>query len=386
MSSSLLEGTTMPTVPKKKMLIAGATGLVGQAALREFQHDLDWEVVGVSRRTPPDQGRALHIPVDLLDRERCADVFGEMSDVTHIVYGAVNEDPTDLVAGWRDRERMQLNLTMLENLCEPLLAAATNLQHVSLMQGTKAYGGVAGVDVGFTYRERAARVQHDNFYFLQEDYLRAKQSGQDWSWTVLRPVLILGDAVGSNLNILMVIGVYAALRREAGLPLAYPGELDRAPTELVDSDLLARALKWAAIAPGARNEIFNVSNGDVVSMSDLYPVIAQEMGMEMGPPEPALFTSELPKQADAWAAIVRKYDLVAPEDLMAVVGGSMELADGRRHPTRAGSAPRRLGGHSSTIRIRQAGFYDCIDSEDAVRKWFRRFHELRLLPPAGFVT
>ncbi len=371
----------MPSAVKKKVLIAGASGLVGHAALREFEHDLDWEVVGVSRRAPVSPGRARHVPVDLLDKDRCAEVFSEMSDVTHLMYGAVNEDPTDLVAGWRDRGRMQLNQTMLENLFEPLLSVATNLQHVSLMQGTKAYGGVAGIEVGYTYRERAPRVEHDNFYFLQEDYLRAKQIGQAWGWTVLRPVLILGDAVGSNLNILMVIGVYATLRKEAGLPLAYPGDPERRPTELVDSDLLARTLKWAATAPGARNEIFNVSNGDIVAMSDLYPVIAEEMGMELGPAEPSLFTTELPKQADAWAAIVRKYALAVPEDLMAVVGGSMELADGARHPTRAGSAPRRLGGHSSTIRLRQAGFHECVDSEDSVRKWFRRFHELRLLPP-----
>lgn len=371
----------MPSAVKKKVLIAGASGLVGHAALREFEHDLDWEVVGVSRRAPVSPRRARHVPVDLLDKDRCAEVFSEMSGVTHLMYGAVNEDPTDLVAGWRDRRRMQLNQTMLENLFEPLLSVATNLQHVSLMQGTKAYGGVAGIEVGYTYRERAPRVEHDNFYFLQEDYLRAKQIGQAWEWTVLRPVLILGDAVGSNLNILMVIGVYAALRKEAGLPLAYPGDPERRPTELVDSDLLARTLKWAATAPGARNEIFNVSNGDIVAMSDLYPVIAEEMGMELGPAEPSLFTTELPKQADAWAAIVRKYELAVPEDLMAVVGGSMELADGARHPTRAGSAPRRLGGHSSTIRLRQAGFHECVDSEDSVRKWFRRFHELRLLPP-----
>ena len=277
---------------------------------------------------------------------------------------------------------MKLNLTMLENLFDPLSAVADNLKHVSLMQGTKAYGGVAGIEVGYTYREREPRIVHDNFYFLQEDYLRGKQTGQPWSWTVLRPVLILGDAVGSNLNILMVIGVYAALRKEAGLPLAYPGDPERRPTELVDSDLLAKVLKWAATAPGARNAIFNVANGDIVSMVDLYPVIAEEMGMELGPPEPSSFTEDLPKQADAWAAIVRKYNLDAPEDLMAVVGGSMELADGgSRRPPPSNGAPRRTGGHSSTIRLRQAGFHDCMDSEDSVRKWFRRFHELNLLPP-----
>lgn len=357
---------------KKKVLIAGASGLVGQAALREFEHDFDWEVVGVSRRPPmTSNGRATHISVDLLDKKRCAEVFGKMSDVTHVAYAAVNEDPNDLIKGWLDRERMQTNLTMLKNLCEPLFGVAHDLQHFTLMQGTKAYGLRAGIDIGFTFRERAPRVQHDNFYFLQEDYIRQKEAGQPWHWTVLRPVLILGDAVGSNLNTLMVIGVYAAMRKEAGLPLAYPGT-GRAAQQLVDSDLLARAVKWAATAPGARNEIFNVANGDMVTMYDLYPAIAEEMGMELGPPEPMSFTTELPKQAGAWAAIVRKYKLAMPEDLMAVVGGSLELAE----------SSRATAGHdSSTIKIRQAGFQDCVDSEDSVRKWFRRFHELCLLPP-----
>ena len=70
----------MPSVPKKKVLIAGASGLVGQAAMREFEHDLDWEVVGVSRRAPHSPGRATHVPLDLLDKERCAEVFGQPAE------------------------------------------------------------------------------------------------------------------------------------------------------------------------------------------------------------------------------------------------------------------------------------------------------------------
>lgn len=366
---------------KNTVLVVGASGLVGQAALREFEHDFAWDVIGVSRRPPMfTNGRAQHIAVDLLDQQRCADVFGAMSAVTHVVYAAVSEDPDHLIAGWLDRERMKRNQTMLEHVFEPLSAVAP-LRHFSLMQGTKAYGGIAGVDVGYTYRERAPRAVHDNFYFLQEDYIRAKQAGRPWHWTVMRPVLVLGDAVGSNLNALLVIAVYAALRREAGQPLAFPGDPEARPTELVDSDLIARALKWAADAPGAANRIFNLANGDVVSMVDLYPAIADEMGMAMGPPEPLSFVEELPKQADAWRAIVRKYRLAAPEDLAAMVGGSMELAGGGARRTETDAPRRRTGGHSSTIAIRQAGFHDCMDSEDSVRKWIRRYQELRLIPP-----
>ena len=37
----------------------------------------------------------------------------------------------------------------------------------------------------------------------------------------------------------------------------------------------------------------------------------------------------------------------------------------------------------STIRIRQAGFADCIDTEDMLRKWIDRFERLRWIPPRG---
>jgi nucleoside-diphosphate-sugar epimerase len=365
---------------RNKVLVVGASGLVGQAAVRAFESDFAWDVVCVSRRPPRvGNGRARHIAVDLLDAARCVDVFGAMHDVTHVVYAAVNEDSANLIRGWLDLERMQLNQRMLENAFEPLLRVAP-LRQVSLLQGTKAYGGVAGVDVGHTYRERAPRAQHDNFYWLQEDYLRRRQQGQAWCWTILRPVLVLGDAVGSNLNSLLVIAVYAALRREAGLPLAFPGSARRQTIELVDSDLVAAALKWATAAPGAVNATFNLGNGDVVALLDLYPVIAEEMGMAMGPPEPLSFRTWLPAQADAWRAIVREYRLKAPEDLLAMLGGSGELAVSTPEARDDGRAIAGMG-HSSTIAIRKAGFHDCIDSEDSVRKWIRRYQELRLIPP-----
>src|SRR5207245_10813059 len=122
----------------------------------------------------------------------------------------------------RKHEKMQRNLSMLEYLFDPLAAAAQGLQHVSLLQGTKAYGAHLG-PIAIPARERSPRHPHQNFYWLQEDYLRAKQPGKRWYWTILRPQLVIGEAVGSNLNVIPAIGVYAAIRREAGLPLSYPG-------------------------------------------------------------------------------------------------------------------------------------------------------------------
>ena len=363
------------TMPKRKVLVAGASGLVGGAAVRHFAQLKDWDVIGVSRRIPAGLEGVTLLSVDLTDQRCCAEVFGQMPDVTHVVYAAVNETP-GLIQGWRDREQMATNLAMLENLCEPLMAAAQGLQHVSLLQGTKAYGAHLA-PVAIPARERQPRHPHENFYWLQEDYLRAKQVGKSWQWTIWRPQLIFGDAIGSNLNVIPAIGAYAAVRREAGLPLSFPG----GPPfvfEAVDSDLLARAMEWAATTPAAGNEIFNITNGDVFVWQNVWPMIAEAVGMKVGPPQPLSLAQEMPKRAAEWAAIVRKYALRAPTSLQAFVGESFSLTDFCFAYGMDLTPPPML---VSTIKLRQAGFHDCLDTEDMLRKWFCRFQELQLLPP-----
>jgi hypothetical protein len=41
-----------------------------------------------------------------------------------------------------------------------------------------------------------------------------------------------------------------------------------------DLDLLARAIAWAGEAASARNEIFNITNGDVFVWENIWPAIA----------------------------------------------------------------------------------------------------------------
>jgi hypothetical protein len=52
------------------------------------------------------------------------------------------------------------------------------------MQGTKAYG-VHVEPMKLPGKEREPRHQHENFYWMQEDYLRGKQeNGHGWGWTI----------------------------------------------------------------------------------------------------------------------------------------------------------------------------------------------------------
>lgn len=368
----------------KRVLIAGASGLVGYAAVRHFATLPGWEAVGVSRRVPaglPPEAELLS--VDLLDTEACERVFGAMSGVTHLVYAALQEVP-GLMPGWVDPEVIERNASMLRNLFEPLSRAASGLEHVSLLHGTKAYGlhhpsvGAKGVKVPL--REREPRREHPNFYFEQEDYLRARQAEGGWELTTWRPTVIYGDAPGNNMNPIPVIGAYAALLREEGKPLAFPGR-PGAPTlrEAVDADLVAYALAWATEEPAAWGSTFNLTNGDVFMWENVWPAIAETLGMEAGEPRELSLLEELPKRQDEWAALVERHGLAASADLVEYCGyNSLIYAD-----TVLG-APNRppLPILNSTIAVRQAGFTECMDTEDMFRKWFARLQETGAIPPA----
>src|SRR5437763_435310 len=114
--------------------------------------------------------------------------------------------------------------------------------------------------------------------------------------------------------------------RAAGEPLHFPGG---APSvvEVVSADLLAQAIAWAGTSPEARNEVFNVTNGDVLVWRYVWPAIADALGMEPGGDRPMSMAEEMPRRAEEWRAIVEHYDLRAPRSLDEFVGQSFVYAD-----------------------------------------------------------
>jgi nucleoside-diphosphate-sugar epimerase len=213
---------------------------------------------------------------------------------------------------------------------------------------------------------------------VQEDYLLEKQRAAGWRMTTMRPTVIFGDAPRSNMNPVPALAVYAALLKERGEPLHFPAEADDLTIhEGVDSDVLAGALAWAATAPQADGEAYNVTNGDVFIWQNVWPAIAETLGMEVGEHRPFSLAQELPKLDGEWAALVEKHGLSAPRSIVDYAGyNSLIYADLVLRPFGGGEAPIM----NSTIKLRQAGFHECIDSEDMFRKLFRRLQERREIP------
>ena len=153
----------------KKVVVAGATGLVGNAALRHFERAGGAEVVALSRRKPRQLYGARHVPVDLLDAAQCAQTARELGGATHLIYAALYETP-NLIDGWRDQHQIDINDRMLRNLMAALEPAAPALQHVALLQGTKAYGSHVRPLKVPAREGRSEMYEQLNFYWAQEKF------------------------------------------------------------------------------------------------------------------------------------------------------------------------------------------------------------------------
>jgi nucleoside-diphosphate-sugar epimerase len=357
-----------------KVLVTGASGLLGVAAIEKFL-SAGWDVVGVSRRKPnlPSGREIQFLSVDLRDADAARSALEPLTDVTHIAYAALHEK-SELVEGWSSRDQIETNDAMLRNVVEPIVRNAADFRHISILQGTKIYG-VHLHPIPIPAREQDARRDHDNFFFDHEDYVREMGAEHGFTYTALRPQLVTGATPGA-LNVLPAIGVYAAIRRENGEPFGFPG----GPSfvwEAADTDLVADVMLWAAQSPQAANEAFNITNGDVFEWRNLWPALAETLGADTGPDIPTSVAAYLAENAEVWDRIVLKYGLRS-RDLREFVGEGDQHADFAF----AFGAPAGPRAFVSTIKLRQAGFTRTIDTEDSFRTALQSLIDRRLLPPA----
>lgn len=359
------------------VLIAGASGLVGTAAAIEFAR-AGWQVIALSRRVPELlEGLPIrHLALDLTDAEACRAAAASLSDVTHVVYTAVFEMP-GLIAGWSDPRQIETNGRMLSNLLDPLSRSA-RLEHVSLLQGTKAYGAPYR-QMRVPARESQPRVDHVTFYWVQEDYLKDLAERHGFGVTIFRPQLVVGPNHGVVMNIPPVIGIYAAIRRELGLPFSFPGGVEWV-WEAADVRLVGAALLWAAREPRARNETYNLTNGEVFSFRDMWPTLAAYFGMQTGPDESIRLAEYIPAHADVWQRVVAKHEL-RPIALEALLGESHFYADmcfahGATQPPPAIFV--------STVKVKQHGFTMTWNTQASFCHWLRDLASRRIVPlPTG---
>jgi hypothetical protein len=119
------------------------------------------------------------------------------------------------------------------------------------------------------------------------------------------------------MNMGTTLAVYASICRETGRPFVFPGSAVQwnGLTDMTDARLLARHLEWASTTQAARNEAFNVVNGDVFRWNWMWPRLAHWFGIEAAPfPQQTRPLERQLEGAEAvWAEIAKRYDLAEPD-------------------------------------------------------------------------
>ena len=263
----------------KKALVAGALGVSGRALVNHLVALGDWEIIGVSRRKPEFQTPARYLAIDLLDRADLDQHSEELADVTHLFFAAL-QPRNNFFA------EVEPNLRMLQHTVEAVGAFFDALPEDRSDRRREILRRHLG-PYKTPAKEDDPRHIPPNFYYDQEDYLKAHCSGKDWSWTALRPSCICGFAVGNPMNMATVIAVYATLCRELGLPLRYPGSTRAYGMlmEMTDAELLAKAMVWAGENECCDGEAFNITNGDFNRWENIWPRLAEFLNMPYAPPQ-----------------------------------------------------------------------------------------------------
>ena len=287
----------------KVALVVGANGVIGGNLVDHLAALGDWEVIGLSRRGGTAAGPVRYVAVDLLDQDDCGAKLAELTQVTHIFYAAYQDRPT-----WA--ELVPPNLAMLVNVIDAVEPVAPGLRHVSLMQGYKVYGAHLG-PFKTPARETDPGHMPPEFNVDQQDFLERRQVGKAWSWSAIRPSVVCGFALGNPMNLAMVIAVYAAISKELGLPLRFPGKPGAydALLEMTDAGLLAKATVWAATDERCANQAFNINNGDLFRWSEMWPKIAGFFDLEVAPALPMSLDVVMADKAPLWEAMISRYGL-----------------------------------------------------------------------------
>jgi len=297
---------------ENKALVVGATGITG-SNLAEKLVSKGWTTYGIARNPNTAIEGLQPIAANLLSPE---DLSGKLQDIhpTHVFF-------TTWMRNDSEAENIRVNSTLVRNLLNAL-APKKSVCHVALVTGLKHYLGPfeayakTGTLPETPVREEHPRLNLDNFYYAQEDEVFAAALRDGFSWSVHRPHTVIGKAVGNLMNMGSTLAVYASICKETGRPFHFPGSLAQweGISDVTDAELLAEHLVWAATTENARNQAYNVANGDVFRWKWLWKEIANYFGIVSAGFNGSTHSleAELAGDTQLWQEIAAKHQLQEP--------------------------------------------------------------------------
>ncbi|MGI4767929.1 MAG: SDR family oxidoreductase [Janthinobacterium lividum] len=354
----------------KTALVVGITGISGSNVADQLVAE-GWTVYGLARRPPQDRPGVTPVTADLLDPDQTKAALAGLA-VGHVFFCTWARQETET-------ENRRVNGAMLQNLLDGV-TATSKVEHVALVTGLKHYLGpfesYGKVKPDTPFREDQPRLPYENFYYDQEDILYAEAARHGFAWSVHRPHTLIGWALGNAMNMGVTLAVYAALCKELTRPFLFPGtpEQYEAVTDVTDARILAKQLVWASTTPGAFDQAFNITNGDVFRWRRLWATLAADLGVEVAPypGRPTPLAEQMAGQDETWDRIVARHGL-KPYRLATLASWWHTDADlGRELETFTDMTKSRLFGFDA-LQVTERSFTDL----------FERLRAEKIIPPRG---
>jgi nucleoside-diphosphate-sugar epimerase len=354
----------------KSALVVGVTGIVGGTLAAHLAAE-GWEVTGLARRPVALPAGVQPLAADLMDAAALRVALAGHRP-SHVFFTSWMRQATEA-------ENIRVNSAMVRHLLDAVRPGG-GVQHVALVTGLKHYLGPfeaygKGTLPATPFREEQPRLDVENFYYAQEDEVFAAAAQDGFGWSVHRPHTIIGYAIGNAMNMGVTLAAYASICRETGRPFLFPGSSVQwnSLTDMTDARLLARHLAWAATTPAARDQAFNVVNGDVFRWSWMWERLAGWFGLQPAPlvGEGTPLAEQLADAAPVWAEMARRYGLAEP-DLGRLASAWHTDAD----------LGRPIEVVTDMSKSRRLGFLDYQPTDDAFFDLFARLREARIIPGA----
>ncbi|KAL8674759.1 MAG: hypothetical protein Q9168_000843 [Polycauliona sp. 1 TL-2023] len=277
--NTLSKFTSMPTA-----IVTGATGILGRQIVAALAKDPEtWHTVHALSRSqkesyPPN---VKHDFIDLTADAKAMAKQLQGIEVEYIFFAAYLQKDTE-------QENWDVNGAMLKNFLDALeiTGAIQKLKRVILTTGAKQYGVHLGppkqpMEESDPWIEGPGRPP--NFYYNQQRIIADKAKGTSWDWVVTYPNDVIGVAKGNFMNLATSIGIYAALCKELGGQLLFPGSetFYTCFDNFTYSRLHAQFNLWAAMEPRCSNQAFNVVNGDTESWQNMWPKLAKRFACQV---------------------------------------------------------------------------------------------------------
>lgn len=295
-------------------LVVGATGIAGRGVCQELLARGGAEVHGLSRKAEGLFSGVKHVAADLLDPEELKMSLGGLKP-THVFITTWSRQATEA-------ENIEVNSRMVRNLLAAVAAART-VKHVALVTGLKHYLGPfeayvkAGAPPPTPLREEQPRLPLPNFYYAQEDEVYAAAKRDGFTWSVHRPHTIIGKAIGNAMNMGTTLAAYGSICKEKGRAFTFPGSAAQwnGLSDMTDTRILAKQLIWASTNDLAKNEAYNIVNGDLFRWSWMWPRLAAWFDVEWKGfgGEPVPLEGQMANDAPVWMTMAKKFGLVEPD-------------------------------------------------------------------------